>query len=396
MSSRGWHFLQVPGPTNVPHEVLAAMSRPTIDHRSEEFGELVRRVLGKLQEVIGTESPVVVYPSSGTGAWEASLVNTLSPGDHILMYETGYFATLWREMARLLGFKVHWLPGDWRHGADPEAIAAALAQDQRGEIKAVAIVHNETSTGVLSRVPDIRQAIDDTGHDALLLVDTISSLGSAEYRHDDWRVDVMVGCSQKGLMLPPGIGINAISGRALRAHNAATTPRCYWDWTPILQANQSGYFVYTPPTNLLFGLDVALDLLLEEEMKNVVSRHRRHAAVTRCAVTAWGLEIQCREPEEHSLSLTAMRMPDGIDADDVRRTVLSDFSTALGAGLGPLAGRVMRIGHLGSLNDTMLMGTLSAVECGLRRASVPIMGSGASAAIELLSDAGQHSERPSP
>ena len=382
--SPGRHFLQIPGPTNIPSEVLAALGRETIDHRGPEFVALTRRVMGKLGEVIGTSWPVVIYPSSGTGAWEASLVNTLSPGDRVLVAETGFFSELWGSVAANLGFDVQQIPGDWRHGADPEAISRTLRLDVSGEIKAIAVVHNETSTGVLTRIPHVREAINETGHEALLLVDTISSLGSAEYHHDEWGIDVTIACSQKGLQLPPGIGINALSDRALRAHQTSSTPRSYWDWTPMIRDNANGLFPYTPPTNMLFALDVSLDLLLNEGMEALVERHARHSAATRAAVLAWGLETQSVLPEEQSPTLTAVRVPETVDADDLRRVVLEDSDTSLGGGLGRLKGTLFRIGHLGAFNDAMLLGTIGAVERGLVRIGISNAGDGVAAAMNSL------------
>jgi alanine-glyoxylate transaminase/serine-glyoxylate transaminase/serine-pyruvate transaminase len=378
----GRHFLQIPGPTNVPDRVLRAIDAPTIDHRGPAFAELGKTVQDRLKRVIQTTDPVVVYPSSGTGAWEAALVNTLSPGDRVLAFETGHFATLWRAMADKLGLDVEWVPGDWRHGVDPEAVKRILERDPA--IRAVTVVHNETSTGVTSRVPEIRAALDDVQHPALLLVDTISSLGSIDYRHDEWGVDVTVGCSQKGLMLPPGLGLNAISGKALQAAQTAQLPRSYWDWQPIIEANRAGFWPYTSPTNLLYGLRESLAMLLEEGLQNVFARHQRHAEATRRAVRAWGLEILAEDPREYSASLTAVLLPNGHDADELRRIVLERFDMSLGAGLGKLAGKAFRIGHLGDFNDLMLAGTLCGVEMGLSAAGVPIERGGVDAALEYL------------
>ena len=377
----GRHFLQIPGPTNVPDRVLRALSAPTIDHRGPDFARLGRELLDGLKGVFATEGPVVVYPSSGTGAWEAALVNTLSPGDRVLAFETGHFATLWRAMAERLGLEVKWLPGDWRHGADPEHAEAALREDPG--ISAVMVVHNETSTGVTSRVAEIRAAIDAAGSDALLLVDTVSSLGSIDYRHDEWEVDVTVGCSQKGLMLPAGLGFNAVSEKARAASARARLPRSYWDWEPILEANRSGFWPYTSATNLLYGLREALAMLEEEGLPAVFARHLRHAAATRRAVDAWGLQVQCADPREFSPTLTGVRVPEGHDADEVRRIILERFDMSLGTGLGKLQGRVFRIGHLGHFNDLMLAGTLCGAEMGLRIAGVPVEP-GVEAALEAL------------
>ena len=380
----GRHFLQIPGPTNVPERVLRAMSRPTIDHRGPEFARLAREVSEGLKPVFQTTGPVVIYPSSGTGAWEAALVNTLSPGDRVLMFETGHFATLWRDMAVRLGLEVDFVPGDWRRGVDPTAVEAKLAEDRGRAIRAVAIVHNETSTGVTSRVAEVRQRMDRAGHPALLLVDTISSLGSMPYAHDAWGIDVTVACSQKGLMLPPGLGLNAISGKALAAGKSARLPRSYWDWAPMLRDNQAGFFPYTPATNLLYGLREALSMLQEEGLERVFARHARHAEATRRAVDAWGLDLVCRNADEYSSSLTAVMLPEGHDADALRGRILERFDLSLGTGLGKLKGRAFRIGHLGDFNDLMLAGTLSGVEMGLGLAGVPFKRGGVMAALDYL------------
>jgi alanine-glyoxylate transaminase/serine-glyoxylate transaminase/serine-pyruvate transaminase len=380
----GRHFLQIPGPTNVPDRVLRAMAAPTIDHRGPDFAELTKAVLPALGAVFGTTGPVVIYPSSGTGAWEAALVNTLSPGDRVLIGETGHFSTLWSELAGRVGLQVDVIPGDWRRGVDPAAVAERLAADTAHTIKAVCVVHNETSTGVTSRVPDVRAAIDETGHPALLLVDTISSLASIDYRHDEWRVDVTVAGSQKGLMLPPGLGFNAVSEKALAASRSAGLPRSYWDWGPIIAANARGFFPYTPATNLLYGLREACAMLAEEGLPNVFARHQRHATASRAAVRAWGLEVLCADEREHSGSLTAVLLPDGHDADEVRRVILEKFDMSLGAGLGRLAGTVFRIGHLGHFNDLTLAGTLGGVQMGLQLVGVPIKPGGVEAALEVL------------
>jgi alanine-glyoxylate transaminase/serine-glyoxylate transaminase/serine-pyruvate transaminase len=381
----GRHFLQIPGPTNVPDRVLRAIDAPTIDHRGPEFAALGTEVLRGMQRVFQTRSPVVIYPASGTGAWEAALVNTLSPGDRVLMYETGHFSTLWRKMADKLGLTVEWLAGDWRHGADPAAIEAALSTDAAHTIKAVCVVHNETSTGAVTRVAEIRKALERAHHPALLMVDTISSLGSIEYRMDEWGVDVTVGGSQKGLMLPPGLSFNAISDKARVAAKAAKLPRSYWNWEDMLAANQSGYFPYTPPTNLLYGLREALAMLQEEGLENVFARHARHGEATRRAVQAWGLEILCANPSEFSNSLTAVLLPSGQDADRVRQIILERFDMSLGTGLGKVQGKVFRIGHLGHFNDLMLAGTLCGVQMGLKLAGVPIRETGVQAALDSLS-----------
>ncbi len=381
----GRHFLQIPGPTNVPDRVLRAMARPTIDHRGPEFSRLVREVLEGLKQVSKTTGTVVLYPSSGTGAWEAALVNTLSPGDKILMFETGHFATMWRNVALRLGLGVDFVPGDWRHGVDPATVEAKLAEDRGRAIKALAIVHNETSTGVASRVAEIRKAIDRVGHPALFMVDTISSLASMDYRHDEWGVDVTVCCSQKGLMLPPGLGLNTISGKALAASKSARLPRSYWDWEAMISTNKSGFFPYTPATNLLYGLRESLNILQEEGLDRVFARHDRLAEATRRAVRAWNLELLCLNPQEYSSTLTAVLMPAGHDADAFRKLVLGKFNMSLGNGLGKVQGKVFRIGHLGDFNDLMLAGTLSGLEMGLALAGVPFIKGGVLAALDYLS-----------
>jgi len=380
----GRHFLQIPGPTNVPERVLSAMCQPTIDHRGPEFALLANEVFARLRQVTKSKGSVVIYPSSGTGAWEASLVNTLSPADRILMFDTGHFAGLWRNVALRLGLIVDFVPGDWRHGVDPATVEAKLNADRERAIRAVAIIHNETSTGVTSRVAEVRNAIESAGHPALLLVDTISSLGSMDYRHDEWGVDVTVGCSQKGLMLPPGIGINVISEKALAASKAATLPKSDWDWTPMIADNKAGFFPYTPPTNLLFGLREALRMLLEEGLEHVFARHSRHAEATRLAIRAWELDLFAQDPKEYSNSLSAAVMPDGFNADVFRAIALERFDLSLGTGLGRLKGKVFRIGHLGSFNDLMLAGTLSGVEMALGLAGVPFRKGGVQTAIEYL------------
>ncbi len=386
-ASSGRHFLQIPGPTNVPDRILRAIERPTIDHRGPAFGAMCREIFADLKPIFRSEDPVIVYPASGTGAWEAALVNTLSPGHRVLMAETGHFATLWRRLAERLGLAVDFLPGDWRRGVDPAALEARLAEDRSHEIKAVCIVHNETSTGVTSRVAEARAAIDRAGHPALFMVDTISSLASLDYRHSEWGVDVTVGGSQKGLMLPPGLGFNAVSEKALKAAEGARLPRSYWDWQDMLAANQGGFFPYTPATNLLFGLKEAIAILLEEGLDEVFARHARHGAATRAAVRAWGLELLCVDPGEYSNSLTAVLMPAGHDADAFRAAVLENFDMSLGNGLGKVAGRVFRIGHLGGFNDLMLAGTLSGVEMGLALAGVPHQRGGVQAALDHLTAA---------
>lgn len=384
----GRHFLQIPGPSNVPDRILRAIDKPTIDHRGPDFGALGRRVLAGLRTVFGTEGTVIVFPSSGTGAWEAAIVNTLQPGDHVLMYETGQFATLWKAMAGRLGLVVDFVPGDWRHGVDPADVEARLRADGTHAIKAVMVVHNETSTGVTTRVAEVRAAMDRAGHPALLMVDTISSLGSMVYQHDAWGVDVTVAGSQKGLMLPPGLGFNAVSAKALAVAKTGGSPRSYWDWHEMMGPNASGYFPYTPATNLLYGLDEALQMLAEEGLAQVFARHDRFAAATRAAVRAWGLEVLALDPREYSSVLTTVLLPEGHDADALRGVILERFDMSLGAGLGKLKGRVFRIGHLGDFNDLMMMGTLSGVEMGLHLAGVPHRAGGVAAAMDVLAGRG--------
>jgi alanine-glyoxylate transaminase/serine-glyoxylate transaminase/serine-pyruvate transaminase len=382
---RGRHFLQIPGPTNVPDRILRVISRPTIDHRGPDFARIGRQALDGLKRVFQTTGSVVIYPSSGTGGWEAALVNTLSPGDRVLMFETGHFSTLWRDVAIKFGLDVDYVPGDWRRGVDAEILERKLIEDrEQRTIKAVAVVHNETSTGVTSRVHEVRERLDRARHPALLLVDTVSSLGSIDYRHDEWGADVTISCSQKGLMLPPGLGFNAISEKALTASKSARLPRAYFDWASMLRDGQSGFFPYTPATNLLYGLCEAIDMLFEERLPNVFARHARHGEATRRAVRAWGLELLCLEPEEYSNTLTAVLMPEGHDADHFRALTLDRFNMSLGTGLGKLKGRVFRIGHLGDFNDLMLAGTLSGVEMGLAAANVPFKPGGVTAALEYL------------
>jgi len=390
----GLHFLQIPGPSPVPDRVLRAIAAPVIDHRGPEFGRLGKEVLDGCRRVFQTSGPVIIYPSSGTGAWEAAIVNTLSPGDKVLMAETGHFSTMWQQMAARWGIEVDLIPGDWRHGADPAAIEARLAEDRSHAIKAVMVVHNETSTGVTSRIGDIRKAIDRARHPALLLVDTISSLGSIDYRHDEWGVDVTVCCSQKGLMLPPGLGFNAISEKARAASRTARMPRSYWDWEDMLKPNANGFYPYTPATNLLFGLREAIAMLLEEGLSAVFARHKRLAAATRAAVRAWGLEVFCLNSAEHSPVLTAVLMPPGHNADRFREVVLEKCNMSLGAGLSKVAGKLFRIGHLGVCNDLTLMGALSGVEMGLSLAGVPHTPGGAEAARDYLTKSMHETRTP--
>lgn len=383
----GRHFLQIPGPTNVPDRVLRAIDFPTMDHRGPKFGKLGLEILDGLKHVFQTQQPVVIYPASGTGAWEAALVNSLSPGDKVLMVETGHFASLWQKMAGKLGLQVELIATDWRRGADPAAVEARLKEDRAHAIKAVCVVQNETSTGVTSRIALIRKAINAAAHPALFMVDTISSLASIDYRHDEWGVDVTVAGSQKGLMLPPGLSFNAVSEKARKAAQASRLPKSYWGWEEIIAANKTGFFPYTPATNLLYGLREAIAMLREEGLQQVFARHARHAEATRRAVRAWGLEILCANAEEYSNTLTAVMMPAGHDADALRKTILEAYDMSLGTGLGRLAGKVFRIGHLGDFNDLTLMGTLAGVEMGLSLAHVPHQQGGAAAAMAYLTEA---------
>lgn len=384
----GRHFLQIPGPSPVPDRILRAMSYPTIDHRGPEFGALGLKVLAGIKKVFKTEQPVIIYPASGTGAWEAALTNVFSPGDTVLMFETGHFATLWKKMAEALGLQTEFMgdPGieGWRRGVQADRIEARLREDSQHRIKGVCVVHNETSTGVTSDIAAVRRAIDAAGHPALLLVDTISGLGSADYRHDEWGVDVSVSGSQKGLMLPPGISFNAVSQKAIAAGKSARLPRAFWDWTEIIEMNKTGYWPYTPSTNLLYGLHEALDMILGEGLDNVFERHQRLAAACRAAVNAWGLEIQCADPAVYSPVLTGVMTPDGVDADAVRRLIYDNFNMSLGTGLGKMKGRMFRIGHLGEANDLTLIATLAGCEMGLKLAGVPIAASGVGAAMDCL------------
>ncbi len=380
----GRHFLQIPGPTNTPLPILAAIAQPTIDHRGPEFAELGLEVLTGIRAIFKTSNPVIIYPTSGTGAWEAALVNTLSPGDKILMFETGWFSTLWSKMTAALGLDAEIVKSDWRSGVDADAIEARLREDKTHSFKAVAVVHNETSTGVASDIAAVRRAIDRAGHPALLLVDTISSLGSIDYRHDEWGVDVTVGGSQKGLMLPPGLGFNAVSDKAIAASRTAKFPRSFLGWDEMLTANKTGFFPYTPSTNLLQGLKVALDMLNAEGLEQVFARHKRAAAATRRAVQHWGFQIQCKKESEYSSSLTAVRLPDGHSADALRKEILGRSNMSLGNGLGPLADCVFRIGHLGDFNDVSVLGTLSGVEMGLKARGVPYRQGGVEAAMDVL------------
>ena len=380
----GRHFLQIPGPTNVPDRVLRAMDYPTIDHRGPDFAELGLRVLDRIKLIFKTSEPVIIFPASGTGAWEAAMVNTLSAGDKILMFETGHFSTLWYDIAHKFKLEIDFIKGDWRTGVDPNIVESKLKEDTEKKIKAVCAVHNETSTGVTSRIGEIRKAMDNADHPALLFVDTISSLGSIDYRHEEWKVDVTVGGSQKGLLLPPGLSFNAISSKALDAYKNSDLPKSYWDWEPMIENNKKGYFPYTPATNLLYGLDEAINILTEEGLENVFNRHIRFAEATRIAVNAWGLEILCKNPNEYSSSLTAVLVPEGHDADSLRKIILDDYNMSLGTGLAKVAGKVFRIGHLGDFNELMLAGTLSGVEMGLMKSKIPFNKGGILKALEYL------------
>ena len=380
----GRHFLQIPGPTNVPDRVLRAMDYPTIDHRGPDFAELGLRVLDRLKLIFKTSEPVIIFPASGTGAWEAAVVNTLSAGDKILMFETGHFSTLWYDIAKKFKLEIDFVKGDWRTGVDPNIVEKKLKEDTEKKIKAVCAVHNETSTGVTSRIGEIREAMDVSNHPALLFVDTISSLGSIDYRHEEWKVDVTVAGSQKGLLLPPGLSFNAISSKALEAYKSSDLPKSYWDWEPMLENNKKGYFPYTPATNLLYGLDEAINMLTEEGLDNVFNRHKKFAEATRIAVRAWGLEILCKNSNEYSDSLTAVMVPDGHDADFLRKTILDNYNMSLGTGLAKVAGKIFRIGHLGDFNELMLAGTLAGVEMGLMKSNIPYKKGGILKALEYL------------
>jgi alanine-glyoxylate transaminase / serine-glyoxylate transaminase / serine-pyruvate transaminase len=380
----GRHFLQIPGPSNIPDRVLRAIDRPVMDHRGAEFAAIVKEALEGMRTVIQTRGPVVMYPASGSGAWEAAIVNTLSAGDCVLMFETGHFSRLWRQVAERLGVQVDYLPGTWRTGAVVEEIEARLSEDKTHHYKAVMVVHNETSTGTTSKIPKIRQAMNRVGHPALLMVDAVSSLGSIDYRHDEWEVDVMIASSQKGLMLPPGLAFNAVSEKAMAANKAAKMPRSYWDWQEIIELSRNGFFPYTPSINLIYGLREAVQMLLEEGLPNVFCRHRRHGEATRAAARAWDLELVCKEPDEYSNTVTALFAPEGYSADALRAIILAKFDMSLGAGLSKLADKVFRIGHLGHFNDLMLTGTLTGVEMGLRLSGMPYREGGVMAALDSL------------
>ena len=386
MNKSGRHFLQIPGPTNVPDRILRAMDCPTMDHRGPEFAKLGAKVLEGMKGIFKTRSQVFIYPASGTGAWEAALVNTLSPGDRVLMYETGHFATLWKGLAERLGYETEFIPGDWRSGVDPDAIQDRLKDDGNQEIKAVCVVHNETSTGSASRINEIRCAIDNADHSALLMVDAISSLASIDYQHDEWGVDVTVAGSQKGLMLPPGLSFNAVSEKALAVAHGADSRSSYWAWSEMSGPNAGGFFPYTPATNLLYGLAESIDMLMEEGLDSVFARHNRLAVATRTAVDAWGLEVLCANHHHYSSSLTTVLLPEGHNADDFRRVVLENFNMSLGNGLSKIAGKVFRIGHLGDFNELMLLGTLAGVEMGFDLAGVPYQSGGVQAAMDSFSN----------
>ena len=380
----GKHFLQLPGPSNVPDRILRAMDYPTIDHRGPDFPNLANACLDGMKTIFKTNSDVIIFPASGTGAWEAALVNTINEGDLVLMVETGHFATLWKKMADKLGINTEFLETDWRRGVEPEKLLDRLKKDAEGKIKAVCVVHNETSTGSTSRIKEVRNVMNLANHEALLMVDTISGLASMEYEHDDWGVDVTISGSQKGLMLPPGLSFNAISERAILTSKKSGMQRSYWDWEEQIEANKSGSFPYTPATNLLYGLKEAINMLHEEGLENVFKRHGRHAKATRAAVQAWGLEVLCQEEMDYSNVLTAVKLPDGHNADELRKIILENFNMSLGNGLSKLAGKVFRIGHLGDFNDLMLMGTLTGIEMGLSLAGVPHQKGGAARASEFL------------
>jgi alanine-glyoxylate transaminase/serine-glyoxylate transaminase/serine-pyruvate transaminase len=381
----GKHLLQIPGPTNIPDRVLRAMSYPTIDHRGPDFAEITKRVLERLKGIFKTTQPVIMYPASGTGAWEAAIVNTLNPKDKVLMFETGQFSYLWAEQAKKLSLDVELVPGDWRHGIDHKVVEQKLSQDKDHKIKALLVLHNETATGITNNIGNIRKAMDSAKHPALLLVDTISSLASIDYRHDEWKVDVTVCGSQKGLLLPPGLSFNAISQKALEAHSRSTMQKAYWDWKPMLENNKNGFFPYTPATNLIFGLDEALNMLMEEGLENIFKRHTRLAEATRIAVKAWGLEILAKNPEEYSNTITAILLPEGYDSDSLRKVILDEYNMSLGMGLNKIKGKVFRIGHLGDFNDLMLAGALAGVEMGLKKSKIPFKSGGIMAAIDYLS-----------
>ena len=382
----GKHFLQLPGPSNVPDRILRAMDYPTIDHRGPEFSDLANDCLEGIKTIFKTKSNVIIYPASGTGAWEAALVNTIRENELVLMVETGHFASLWNKMALRLGIRTEFLETDWRRGVVPEKLLDRLQKDTKNEIKAVCVVHNETSTGCTSRIEEVRKALNSANHNALLMVDTISGLASMEYKHDEWGVDITVSGSQKGLMLPPGLSFNAISDKALRISKTSGMRRSYWDWEEQIDANKSGSFPYTPATNLLYGLKEAINMLHEEGLDNVFKRHEKHALATRAAVQAWGFENVCKEEKDFSNVLTAVMLPENHNADNLRKIILENFNMSLGAGLSKLAGKVFRIGHLGDFNDLMLMGTLNGLELGFEIAGIPYQKGGTAKANEILVD----------
>ncbi len=384
MRQAGRHFLQIPGPSAVPDRILRAISSQTIDHRGPDFAKVGGKALDGIKTIFKTKSNVFIYPASGTGAWEAALVNVLSPGDRVLMFETGHFATLWKSLAKRIGLNPEFIEGNWRGGADPDKIETYLAEDKNHEIKAVCVVHNETSTGSVSSIAAVRKALDNANHPALLMVDTISGLASIDYRHDEWGVDVTISGSQKGLMLPPGLSFNAVSEKALTVNKTAKLQRSYWDWADMIGPNKTGYFPYTPATNMLYGLNEAIDMLHEEGLDNVYARHARHGQATRAAVKAWGLEVLCTQQGQESGVLTAVLMPESQSADGFRATTLKHYDISLGNGLSKVADKVFRIGHLGDFNDLMLMATLSGIEMGLGQANVPHQAGGVMAALENL------------
>ena len=381
----GRHFLQIPGPTNVPDRVLRAMDNPIIDHRGPEFARMSKNIFEKIKMVFKTKEPVIIYPASGTGAWEAAIVNTLSEGDKVLMFETGHFSLLWLEIAKKFKLEVDFVTGDWRTGVDPKFVEKKLLDDKEKKIKAIFVVHNETSTGVTSKISEIRKAIDNTKHTSLFFVDTISSLGSIDYKHDEWGVDVTVGGSQKGLLLPPGLSFNVLSTKAIEAYSKSTLSKSYWDWKPMLENNKNGYFPYTPATNLLYGLNEALEILFEEGLENVFKRHKKLAEATRIAVNAWGLEILCKNKDEYSDSLTAALVPEGYNADNLRKIILDNYNMSLGTGLSKMKGKIFRIGHLGDFNELMLAGTLAGIEMGLKNSKIPYKPGGIMSALNFLS-----------
>jgi alanine-glyoxylate transaminase/serine-glyoxylate transaminase/serine-pyruvate transaminase len=380
----GRHFLQIPGPTPVPDRVLRAIDAPIIDHRGPEFAKVAKQVLEGIKTIFKTTNPVIIWTATGTGAWEAALVNTLSAGDRVLMVETGQFATLWKNMAVKLGLKPEFIPTDWRTGADPAAIEAILKEDKAHEIKAVCVLHNETATGCISSIPDVRKAIDNAGHPALLMVDTISSLASIDYRHDEWGVDVSIGGAQKGLMLPPGMSFNAVSDKAIAASEKSNLPKSFFSWEDMFKTNKQGFFPYTPATNMMHGLAVAIDMLHEEGLENVFARHARHAEATRRAVRAWGLEILCRDPKHYSSTVTAVLLPEGHNADQFRALALENFDISYGMSFGPYAGKYFRIGHLGDTNDLTILGALAGTEMALQLAGVPFKKGGVQAAMDYI------------